>query len=75
MCKPRQVEVTTTLPVRESWEREVRRIAQASVVLSSKARTHRQLIRTAMLDERDLWPLHHVCRVIRQVLKGMARYG
>lgn len=43
MCNPRRVEVTATRQVRESWEREVRRVAQASADLAGEARIRQTL--------------------------------
>lgn len=43
MCNPRRVEVTATRQVRESWERELRRIETASGVLHGEARIRQRL--------------------------------
>lgn len=43
MCNPRRVEVTATRQVRESWEREVRRVEQVTGTLCGEARIRQAL--------------------------------
>jgi hypothetical protein len=43
MCNPRRVEGTATRQIRESWEREVRRLAEVGTDLTGEARIRQAL--------------------------------
>lgn len=38
MCEPRRIEITVTRQVREAWEREIERVAEASETVTGEAR-------------------------------------